>query len=111
VGYSEGKETDMIIELAKVIFTNDLFSTMLPDGGYLVLNKIDESLLAEEDTEACDIKAINVEMLDVEGNTVDCPCVIGLSNDKMEIRTEHKEYEGEVLTPDNMEYCTIEIYD
>lgn len=101
----------MTIDLSKVEFVNDIFSTILPDGGYIVLNKVDEDLLAEGDTVSCPIKAINVEIIDYEGNIADCSCVIGLGNDRMEIKTDYKEYEGEVLTPDNMEYCTIEIYD
>lgn len=101
----------MIIELSKVTFVNDMFTTMLSDGGYLTLNKVDESFLAEGEEEECKIKAINIELLDVDGNVTECPCAIGLSNARMEIRTDYKEYEGEVLTPDNMEYCTIEIYD
>ena len=100
----------MTIELAKVEFVNDMFMTMLPDGGYLILNKVDEDFITEN-AEKCQVKVINVKLLDINMNTIDCPCAIGLSNDKMGIATKYKEYEGEVLTPDNMEYCTIEIYD
>ena len=100
----------MTIDLSKVSFTNDFFSAMLPDGKYLVLNKIDESIKIEG-TEACVIKSINIELQDTEGNTMKCPCVIGIGNDYIKIVTNYIEYEGEVLTPDNMEFCTIEIYE
>lgn len=100
----------MTIYLDKVTFTNDFFSTMLPDGKYLILNKIDESIKVEG-LEECTLKSISIEIQDTEGNVIKCPCVIGISNDYMKIVTDHTEYEGEVLTPDNMEFCTIEVYE
>ena len=101
----------MIVYLNKIAFTNDFFNTMLPDGSYLVLNKIDESMLADGVTEAVDIKAINVMLVDEEGNITKCPCVIGLENDYLQILTDYAEYEGQVLTSAHMEYCTIEVYE
>lgn len=98
----------MIIDLSRVKFTNDFFSTILPDGSMLVLNKVDEDFLSEG-TESI-VKAINIEV-QTEDETVSCPCVIGLGNDIMQIVTDHTEYEGKVLTPDNMAYCTIEVYE
>lgn len=101
----------MIIDLAKITFTNDFFSTMLPDGKYLVLNKVDESLKLDNGQTEYPIKAINIEVQDIEGNVSSCPCVIGMGNELTQISTEHKEYEGKVLTPDNMVFCTIEVYE
>lgn len=99
----------MTIDLAKAKFTNDLFSAMLPDGSLIVLNKIDEDF--QVGSSNCVIKGVNIEIQDVQGNTVSCPCVIGLGNELMKINTDYSEYEGAVLTPDNMMYCTIEIYE
>ena len=99
----------MVVELAKVSFINDFFSTMLPDGSMLVLNKVDEDLVTEG--AECIIKSVNIEIQDVQGNVITCPCVIGLGNDLMQITTNHKEYEGEALSPDNMVYCAIEVYE
>lgn len=101
----------MIIDLSKTTFVNDFFSTVLPDGKYLVLNKVDESMKYQDIEVVCDIKAINIEIQDNEGKTTTCPCVIGIGNDIMKISTDYKEYEGKVLTPDNMEFCTIEVYE
>lgn len=98
----------MTIELDKVVFTNDFFSTPLPDGSIMVLNKVDESLLS--DGEFAEIKAINIEIWTYDEDVIKCPCVIGLGNDLMEIKTNYTEYEGKVLAPDNMGYCAIEIY-
>lgn len=101
----------MTVELSKVTFSNDFFSIMLPDGKYLVLNKVDESLKLDNEQTEYPIKAVNIELQDLEGNTVPCPCVIGMSNEIMQINTAHKEYQGKVLTPDNMVFCTIEVYE
>ena len=98
----------MIIDLSKVNFTNDYFSTILPDGSFLVLNKVDEDFLS--DNVECVVKSINIE-IQTDEETISCPCVIGIGNELMQISTEHKDYEGKVLTPDNMVYCTIEVYE
>lgn len=100
----------MIIDLAEAEFVNDIFSTMLPDGGTIVLNKVDESFAVIGETAECPIKAVNIEIITADAEVVSCPCVIGLGNDLMIIKTDYKEYEGAVLTPDNMAYCTIEVY-
>ncbi len=99
----------MTVELAKVSFINDFFTTMLPDGSLLVLNKVDEDFLSSG--AECIVKAVNIEIQKTDDTVVSCPCVIGLGNDLMQINTEHKEYEGEVLTPENMVFCTIEVYE
>ena len=99
----------MIVELSKVVFTNDFFTTMLPDGSLLVLNKVDEDFLAGG--AECVIKAINIEIQQTDNTVVSCPCVIGLGNELMQINTEYKEYEGKVLTPENMAFCTVEVYE
>ena len=98
----------MTISLDKLEFVNDFFSTTLPDGSLLVLNKVDEDFMTED--EECIVKGINIE-IQKEGEYISCPCVIGLGNDLMQINTDYTEYEGEVLTPDNMVYCTIEVYE
>lgn len=101
----------MTIDLSKITFENDFFSTMLPDGKYLILNKIDESMKYQDVEVVCNIKVINIEIRDTDDNATPCPCVIGIGNDIMQINTDHTEYEGEVLTPDNMVFCTIEVYE
>ncbi len=99
----------MLINLDKAVFTNDFFTSQLPDGSLLVLNKVDEDFLS--DGAECVVKAVNIEIQDTEENIISCPCVIGLGNELMQITTRYKEYEGEVLTPENMVYCTIEVYE
>ena len=77
----------MTVELAKVSFTNDFFTTMLPDGSLLVLNKVDEDFLS--DGAECIVKAVNIEIQRTDDTVVSCPCVIGLGNDLMQINTEY----------------------
>lgn len=99
----------MIIALDKITFTNDFFSTMLPDGSTIILNKVDETFTASDSV--CEVKVINIEVQDYEGNIVTCPCVIGMGNNLIKINTKYTQYEGEVLSPENMVYCTIEVYE
>lgn len=101
----------MTIDLAKTEFVNDIFSTGLPDGGVITINVVDEALTSSAYTGELPIKGVNIEIQTVDGDTVSCPCVIGLGNDLMQINTDYKDYEGEVLTPENMVLCTIEIYE
>lgn len=100
----------MIIDLSKTDFTNDFFSTILPDGSTLALNIVDEKFAVNGQPE-CKIQCINIAVEDTEGNYISCPCIIGLGNDILQVNTEHKEYEGKVLTPENKDFCTIEIYE
>ena len=100
----------MTIDLSKTVFVNDIFSTMLPDGSSLVLNTVNEELITDS-YEQCNIKGINIVIIDTDDNYITCPCVIGIGNDLLKINTEYKEYEGKVLSPDNMAYCTIEVYE
>lgn len=101
----------MTIYLDSITFTNDFFDTSTPDNHTLVLNKIDESLKIDDAGTDVPVKAINIELYDAEGEYITCPCVIGLGNEFIKIETKYKEYEGAVLTSDNMKYCTIEVYE
>ena len=69
----------MILELKNVEFVNDIFSTVLPDGSYIVLNKVEESFVSSMLEGTCDVRAINIEIITPD-ETVDCPRVIGLGN-------------------------------
>jgi hypothetical protein len=99
----------MIINLAETEFENDIFTAMLPDGSTMTLNKLDEKL--DDGAEGCIIQGINIEIEDTEGNLITCPCVIGMGNEFMQITTDYTQYEGEELTPSNMAFCQIEVYE
>lgn len=101
----------MEIYLKDVIFENDFFTIGTPDGGILRLNKIDEKLNVSVLLKDVEINRINIEYESSEGIVTLCSSVIGLSNNLMEIQTNIRELEGEVLTAENMQYCTIVVYE
>ena len=101
----------MEIYLKDVILENDFFTVGTPDGGTLRLNKIDEKLNVSVLLKDVDINRINIEYESSEGRVTLCSSVIGLSNNLMEIQTNNRELEGEVLTAENMQYCTIVVYE
>ena len=101
----------MEIYLKDVIFENDFFTIGTPDGGTLRLNKIDEKLNDSVLLKDVEINRINIEFESYDGTITLCSSVIGLSNNLMEIQTNIRELEGEVLTAENMQYCTIVVYE
>lgn len=101
----------MEIYLKDVILENDFFTIGTPDGGTLRLNKIDEKLNVSVLLKDVEINRINIEYESSEGIVTLCSSVIGLSNNLMEIQTNIRELEGEVLTAENMQYCTIVVYE
>lgn len=101
----------MEIYLKDVILENDFFTIGTPDGGTLCLNKIDEKLNVNTLLEDVEINRINIEFESYDGTVTLCSSVIGLSNNLMEIQTNIRELEGEVLTAENMQYCTIVVYE
>lgn len=101
----------MELLLDKITFLNDFFAVTMPDNNTLILNKVDESLKIDSVDVIIDFKCINIEIYTTEGTYITCPCVIGLGNEFIKIETKYKEYEGEVLTSENMKYCTITIYE
>lgn len=98
----------MTIDLSEVTFENDFFSSTMPDGSTLVLNRIDESM--KSDDGSMSLNAITILVIDAEtGDNILCSPVIGLGSDRLVLSTEHEEYLGKVLNEDNMQYCTIDI--
>lgn len=98
----------MTIVLSEVTFENDFFSSTMPDGSTLVLNRIDESMKHDDGSIA--LNSITILVIDAEtGDNILCSPVIGLGNDRLVLSTEYEEYLGKVLNEDNMQYCTIEI--
>ena len=101
----------MEIYLKNVIFENNFFTVGTPDGGTLRLNKIDEKLNVSVLLKDVEINRINLEFESYDGTVTLCSSIIGLSNNLMEIQTNIIELEGEVLTAENMQYCTIIVYE
>ena len=92
----------MLIDLSKIEFTYDFFSSTMPDGSTLILNNLSEDI----------VKQINILIQPIDGGAnILCSSVIGCGNAKMRIKSDYSEYLGKVLTEDNMKYCTIEMYE
>ena len=98
----------MTLNLSEVTFEYDFFTCDMPSGNLLILNKVDESLLV--DNESVEIKGINivVYLYDTEENVL-CSSVIGAENEYFSLNSDYAEYLGKTLTEDNMQYCTIEL--
>ena len=97
----------MIIDLSEVTFTYDFFSTPLPDGNTLILNKIDEDFMSEDKETV--IKGINIIVALADGSAnMLCSSVIGTTNDYFRLSTNYEEYKGKAMTSDNMQYCFLE---
>ena len=97
----------MIIDLSEVTFTYDFFSTPLPDGNTLILNKIDEDFMSENKETI--IKGINIIVALADGSSnILCSSVIGTANDYFILDTNYEEYKGKIMTSDNMAYCFLE---
>lgn len=101
----------MTIDLSKVEFTYDFFSSTMPDGSTLILNNVSEDFFTQNNEEVI-VKQINIliELVDGSGNIL-CSSVIGCGNDKMCIKSDYSECLGKVLNEDNMKYCMIEMYE
>lgn len=98
----------MMLKLSEVIFDYDFFSSPMPDGSTLVLNKVSE-LLASDDGDV-GIKGINIVIIDGStGENILCSSVIGMGNGRINLVSAHEEQLGKVLTEDNMQYCEIEM--
>lgn len=100
----------MIINLSEVNFNNDFFELVMPNGYTLRINSVDESIKVTDDYSE-DIDSLNIEVIDEELKAHLCSSVIGMSNDYFAISTLHTEYEGDILTRKNMQYCTIEVFE
>ena len=100
----------MTINLSEVNFDNDFFELTIPNGYTLRINSVDESIKVTDDYSE-DIDSLNIEVIDEELKAHLCSSVIGMSNDYFAITTDYKEYEGDILTRKNMQYCTIEVFE
>ena len=103
----------MLIDLGEVVFENDFFNVDLPNGSVLTLNKIDEDIATDDSTVKIDRVNLQITSFDEAGNEeyMLCPCAFFLCNYFFFIYSDYPEYEGKVLTSENMRCCTIEVYE
>lgn len=98
----------------KDAFINDVCMTQVTSSRYVRLYSIDEDFRTASGT--VPVKRIICELLDIEPDTgvvtgYSLPCVIGIRNEVFGIKTETPSLEGQVLTLDNIDMCTLEYYD
>ena len=100
----------MTLDLSEVDFSYDFFTSTMPGGNHLVLNKIDEDFISSGmETKVNGINIV-VELLDTEESIL-CSSVIGTSNDYIAVKSSYKELQGKTLDTDNMKFCTIEMFE
>lgn len=100
----------MTLDLSEVDFSYDFFTSTMPSGNQLVLNKIDEDFISSGmETKVNGINIV-VELLDTEESIL-CSSVIGTSNDYIAVKSSYKELQGKTLDTDNMKFCTIEMFE
>lgn len=96
----------MIVNLSEVQFVNDFAYINCESGATLVLNK-----LAENIDDLVEINNVNIALVDIDENYIDCNMAIGLSNDYIRLFSDYKEQEGQILTTENIALCQIEVFD
>lgn len=99
----------MTYNLNSLVFENDFGFIDLADGKVIVLNSVNEDILAENGEAV--ISAINIVVVDKDGTQVTGTNVIGMSDEYYAIKTEYDEYLGLVLNKENISYCTLEVKD
>lgn len=100
----------MTLDLSEVDFSYDFFTSTMPSGNQLVLNKIDEDFISSDMEIKVNGINIVVELLDTEESIL-CSSVIGTSNDYIAVKSSYKELQGKTLDTDNMKFCTIEMFE
>ena len=96
----------MILDLSGVEFTNDFFTFDTKDGGSIIFNCINENVGGTE------IKDISIVYTNQDSNVyVKCPSVIGMENGYIALRSSDKELESKILTLDNKDKCTVEVFE
>lgn len=96
----------MTYNLSEISFDYDFFSISLPDGNTLILNKVDEDFIQNEEETVID--GVNI-VVATESENIKCSSVIGVGNDYFTLTSDYEEYLGTTLTSENMKYCYLEI--
>lgn len=101
----------MVINLSNITFENDFYFLSLNDGKTIVFNIVNEDFL-DKNGNSVKIDRINIEVDSEDGEYLgNTSSIIGLDNEYYSLKTDYKEYEGAVLTKDNMEYVRLEVAD
>ena len=80
----------MTIDLSKVNFAYDFFSSTMPDGSTLILNNVSENFTSSKGEETI-VKQVTIVIAPVgEDNNILCSSVIGTGNSKILLDTKSK---------------------
>lgn len=105
--------TTVIVNIDKDAFINDICLSQVTSSRYLRFYNIDEDFKTQNGVVS--VHKILCELLEVdEDGTVagySLPNIIGISNSVFSIKTDTPSLEGQVLTLDNIDKCTMEYYD
>lgn len=101
------------ITVDKDAFTNDVCTTQVSSSRYVRLYSIDEDFRTNSGT--VPVKKVICELLETDTDTGEAtgyslPNIIGMSNSVFGIKTDTPSLEGQVLTADNIDKCTLEYY-
>lgn len=99
----------MEYKLSEAEFVNDFYYIETANGNTVVFNLVDEQIESQGLT--LTINAINVAVVDNDGNYIEGVNVIGEGNEYYMLTTEYMEYLGKPLTKDNIVYCVLEVSD
>lgn len=99
----------MTYNLSEATFENDFYSLDIADGSTVIFNLVNEEITYN--TKETVINAVNIAVIDSDGNYIDGVNVIGESNAFYTLASEYKEYVGRPLDKDNLKYCTLEVSD
>jgi hypothetical protein len=99
----------MIYNLSEAVFENDFYALETAKGDTIILNLVDEQIA--HNGEELNVNAINLAVVDSEDNYHDGVNVIGDSNEFYAIKSDYTQYLGQPLNKDNVQYCTLEVYD
>lgn len=99
----------MTYNLGEATFENDFYSLDISSGSTVIFNLVDEEIQYGE--EELVVNAVNIAVIDSDGNYIDGVNVIGEGNEFYTLASDYKEYLGLPLTKDNIKYCTLEVSD
>ena len=99
----------MTYNLDAVVFENDFATLSIGDGATVIFNLVDEQLI--NNNEELDINAVNIAVIDSDGNYYTGENIIGMGDSFYTLATDYKQYLGHPLDKDNLKYCTLEVED
>lgn len=99
----------MTYKLSELNFVNDFAYLDISDGSTVVFNLVDEQIAVG--AQEISVNAVNVAVVDTDGNYIDGVNVIGEGNEFYMLATDYREYLGLPLDKDNIKYCTLEVSD